>query len=45
MTRHRYSTYHTLAGVIHIVSPPCGMKYGPFEVFHPLEVDLDAAVS
>lgn len=41
----RHSTYHTLAGVIHIVSPPCSMKHGPFEIFHPLEMDLADAIS
>lgn len=41
----RDSSYHTLAGVIHIVSPPCSMKHGSFEVFHPLEVDLTDVIS
>lgn len=34
------SAYNTLAGVVHIMSPPCSMKYGALEIFHSIEMDL-----
>lgn len=38
-------TYNALAGVINIVSPSGSMKHRPFEVFHSLEMNLQAVVS